>query len=356
MAVNAPAKLAAVLLVFAGAYAGSELLTYPDRPQQGPLEPQTVTIPRGSSLPRIATLLTEAGVVERPLWFRAYVRWAGGARQMRAGRYELSGRLSPAALRAKLVQGPQDRGVAVTVVPGKHGLEIAERLAAAGIVSKADFIQAFRSKELRDKYGVGAPNLEGRLYPDTYRFRPNTPVEEVIDTMVSRHRAVLQELKAQYPAGLARLTGAGLGFDDDDIVALASIVEKETGAASERARVAGVFINRLERDDFQPKLLQTDPTIRYGCVVPVDRSKACRSFEGRIRTVHLRDPDNPYNTYTHQGMPPGPIASPGRAALEAVFAPEAHRYVYFVARNDGTHAFSDSLAQHNRMVAKYQLR
>ena len=114
-----------------------------------------------------------------------------------------------------------------------------------------------------------------------------------------------------------------------------------------------MFLNRLRFTSFKPKLLQTDPTIIYGCTVPEQKSAACESFEGRIRRVHLRDPDNPYNTYTHEGLPPGPIANPGRAALEAVLRPEKTRYLYFVSRNDGTHQFSKTVEEHERAVDKY---
>ena len=116
-----------------------------------------------------------------------------------------------------------------------------------------------------------------------------------------------------------------------------------------------MFFNRLRFRSFQPKRLETDPTIIYGCTVPPEKSKACEQFEGRIRRIHLRDPDNPYNTYTHEGLPPGPITNPGRAALEAVLAPEKTRYLFFVAKKDGTgmHKFSKTRAEHEAAVDKY---
>ena len=346
--------LLAIATMAAVGYAGWELASYPARAQAGTSEVRAVSIAPGSSLPRIAESLASAGVVERPLWFRAYVRREGSARQIKAGTYRLPGNLSPSALLAELLKGQADPGVRLTIAPGIHALDIAKLLDAAGIVSAPEFLEAFRSEELRTRHGVHAPNLEGRLYPDTYHFRPGTPAESIIETLVTRHRAVLSELQAAHPEGLKRLQS--LGFDEDDIVTLASIVEKETAAAKERPRIASVFLNRLERGSFQPKLLQTDPTVAYGCVVPQTRSEACRSFEGRLRTVHLRDRDNAYNTYAHPGLPPGPIASPGRAALQAVLAPESHDYFYFVSQNNGTHAFSKTVAQHERMVDRYQRR
>jgi UPF0755 protein len=115
-----------------------------------------------------------------------------------------------------------------------------------------------------------------------------------------------------------------------------------------------VFINRLHMPAFSPKLLQTDPTIIYGCTIATPRSAACGKWDGRIRRIQLDDRDNPYNTYTHEGLPPGPISNPGRAALEAVLAPDHTPFLYFVARNDGTHQFSRTVAEHNAAVVKFQ--
>ena len=151
-----------------------------------------------------------------------------------------------------------------------------------------------------------------------------------------------------------RRLAEGLEWSTHDIVTLASIVEKETAAKHERPLIAGVFLNRMRFSSFTPKYLATDPTIIYGCVVPVRKSAACEQFEGRIRRIHLRDQDNPYNTYTHVGLPPGPISNPGREALEAVLEPKSSRFLYFVSRNDGTHKFSRSRTEHDEAVELYQ--
>ena len=201
--------------------------------------------------------------------------------------------------------------------------------------------------------GLPGTTLEGYLFPDTYRLRPHTPPARALIPMVRRHRAVFAELKAAHAKTVAELKKT-LGFDDPKIVTLASIVEKETGRSEERPRIAQVFINRLRMPTFVPKLLQTDPTIVYGCTVATPRSNACLKWDGRIRRIQLDDHDNPYNTYTHEGLPPGPISNPGRAALEAVMAPDHTPYLYFVAKNDGTHYFSKTVAEHNAAVVKYQ--
>jgi len=170
---------------------------------------------------------------------------------------------------------------------------------------------------------------------------------------VRRHRQVWGELRAAHAKAALELKKT-LGFDDHNIVVLASIVEKETGRPEERPRIAQVFINRLLMPTFRPKLLQTDPTIIYGCTIATTRSAACQKWDGRIHRIHLDDRDNVYNTYTHEGLPPGPISNPGRAALEAVFAPDHTPFLYFVAKNDGTHQFSRTVAEHNAAVVKYQ--
>jgi UPF0755 protein len=175
--------------------------------------------------------------------------------------------------------------------------------------------------------------------------------------LVRRHRKVFEELRAANTSGMAMLKDK-LGFDDAQVVILASIVEKETGQPEERPRIAQVFINRLFKRNYRPRLLQTDPTIVYGCTVaPLlggKASAACTQWDGRIRRIQLDDQDNPYNTYTHEGLPPGPIANPGRAALAAVMRPDKSPYLYFVSKNDGTHRFSSTLAEHEAAVVKYQ--
>jgi UPF0755 protein len=195
--------------------------------------------------------------------------------------------------------------------------------------------------------------VEGYLFPDTYRFATSAPPAEIVRRMVERHRKVFAGLRRRYRTE-AQALERELEWSDHEIVTLASIVEKETAAKHERPLIAGVFLNRLKFSSFKPKLLQTDPTIVYGCTVPEKKSAACEKFEGRIRTIHLRDQDNPYSTYAHEGLPPGPISNPGKAALEAVFAPKKSRFLYFVSRNDGTHQFSKTVAEHERYVDEFQ--
>ena len=236
---------------------------------------------------------------------------------------------------------------------GKNLLEVAEILDAAGIAGKAELAAKASDPAFAAELGLPGNTLEGYLFPDTYRLRPRSTPARALIPLVRRHRQVWGELRAAHAKAALELKKT-LGFDDHKIVVLASIVEKETGRPEERPRIAQVFINRLRMPTFVPKLLQTDPTIIYGCTVATPRSAACQKWDGRIRRIHLDDRDNPYNTYTHEGLPPGPISNPGRAALEAVLAPDHTPFLYFVAKNDGTHQFSRTVAEHNAAVVKYQ--
>ena len=236
-------------------------------------------------------------------------------------------------------------------------LEVADIFANAKIVQRTAFLNKITDHEFAIEMGVPGVTLEGYLFPDTYKLRPDTAPETLARMLVKRHQAVFAELKERYAVQLANLE-QDLGFSDTEIVTLASIVEKETGQAHERPKIAQVFINRLLDPKFQPKLLQTDPTIIYGCLVaPLflkRTSDACQLFEDRIRRIHLVDGENIFNTYKHPGLPPGPISNPGRYALEAVMNPDGSDALFFVSKNDGTHKFSRTKAEHDAAVIKFQ--
>jgi UPF0755 protein len=275
------------------------------------------------------------------------------AGRFKAGRYVIFAPATPKQMLEVLVKGAADELVAVTIPPGKNLLEVAEIFDAAGVTAKNEFLVQATDPAFVAQLGLPGTTLEGYLYPDTYKLRPRTPASRALVPMVRRHRQVYEELRAAHAKGLADLHKT-LGWDDRQVVILASIVEKETGQARERPRIAQVFLNRLRFPTFKPKLLQTDPTIIYGCTVAVPRSAACERWDGRIRRIQLDDKENRYSTYAHEGLPPGPISNPGRAALEAVMAPDGTPYLYFVSRNDGTHVFARSVAEHEANVVKFQ--
>jgi UPF0755 protein len=292
-------------------------------------------------------------VLDHPSWFRIYATERGDASKVRPGRYTFRPEMTPKQILDALIIGVPEEEVAVTLPEGRNLLEVADLLDKAGVTSKAEFLRTVRDAVLMRQLGVPGDTFEGYLYPDRYEFRPGTAATKVIARLVRHTKEVLAELKDKHKSGVAALQKLH-GFDDHQIVLMASLVEKETARPEERPRIAGVFLNRLRLSTFKPHLLQTDPTIVYGCTVPVEKSAACRKWDGRIHRIHLDDKDNPYNTYTHEGLPPGPICNPGRAALEAVMQPDATPFLYFVSKNDGSHYFSKTRAEHEAAVDKYQ--
>ena len=332
-----------------------QAIHYPNRAATETGEPKQLklVVERGQNLREIAIKLGQGGIIAHPSWFRFYANERGLAQKIRAGHYEFSSTMTPRQVLDKLVEGVPLEEQAVTIPEGKNLLQIAELLEQAGVCARDEFEKAARDPQLIEHLAVSGPTLEGYLFPDTYRFRPGTPAAKVAAAMVKHARDVYAETKEKHKAGFAALQKQ-YKFGDREVVLMASLVEKETAQPDERPRIAGVFLNRLRLPTFVPHLLQTDPTIVYGCVVPTKKSPACLKYEGRIRRIHLEDKENLYNTYTHEGLPPGPICNPGRAALEAVLAPDATPYLYFVSKNDGTHYFSKTRAEHEAAVTKYQ--
>ena len=349
------ATTAVGLLVFA--YLAHRALTYPDRVSGSARGPVELDIPRGAGAQKVSELLAQAGLINRPAWFRLYAGQRGAANRFRPGHYRFEAPLTPRQLVDLIVKGVADELVAVTIPEGKNMIEVAEILDAAGIAKKDDLLALAMDPNFVKSLDLPGRSIEGYLFPDTYRLVPRSQPSRVLVTLVRHHRQVFEELRAANPT-VATYLKSKLKLDDAAIVTLASIVEKETGQPQERPRIAQVFINRLTKSSFRPKLLQTDPTIVYGCTVAPAflgaASPACQKWAGRIHRIHLDDNANPYNTYTHEGLPPGPIANPGRAALHAVFRPDGTSYLFFVSKNDGTHQFSATIAEHEAAVVKYQ--
>jgi len=333
-----------------------KVLRYPDTATGTARGTVEVEIPKGAAARQVSELLAAVGLLENPSYFRLYAGQRGVASRFKAGHYRIEAPVTPRKLVELMIRGAADELVVVTVPEGKNVLEVLDILDAAGVAPRAELLAQASDPAFARSLDLPG-TLEGYLFPDTYRLRPHMPAPRALVALVRRHRQVFEELRAANPTGMAMLKNK-LGFDDARIVTLASIVEKETGQPAERPRIAQVFINRLLKPNYRPKLLQTDPTIIYGCTVaPVflgKASPACAQWDGRIRRIQLDDQANLYNTYTHEGLPPGPIANPGRAALAAVMRPDGSPYLYFVSKNDGTHQFSSTLAEHEAAVVKYQ--
>ncbi len=328
-------------------------LKYPSTPVPGPASEAKIIVERGTSLHEIARRLAERGLIRHPSWFRFYANERGLSQKVKVGQYTFVSTMTPAEILERLIEGVPVEEVSVTIPEGKNLLEIAALFEQAGVCAREELERVARSPELAQKLGVPGPTLEGYLFPERYNFPRGTPATKIVTRMVKYAHAALSDLKAAHPQAVAaRKTLDKMG--DRELVIMASLVEKETAAREERPRIAGVFYNRLRLPTFVPHLLQTDPTIVYGCTVPKEKSAACAQYEGRIRRIHLDDKDNPYSTYAHTGLPPGPISNPGRAALLAAIEPDTTAYLYFVSKNDGTHYFSKTVKEHEAAVDKYQ--
>ncbi|WP_434420769.1 endolytic transglycosylase MltG [Nannocystis pusilla] len=330
------------------------VIDYPDRPGVGSAEPIAIEVAKGASFPQVLTQLLEAGVIpdDEGLYFKLFVLHRGAAGKITAGAHTFRADMTPEQVLAELVRAQRTEETRVTIPEGRNILEVADILAVAGYGDASVILATMRDPALLKELGIEGESVEGYLYPDTYKFPTAATPDQVIRRMVEQHRKVFDNLKRSHREALEELKKT-LGWGDREIVIMASLVEKETAAKHERPLIAGVFLNRLRFSSFQPKRLETDPTIIYGCTAAVKKSAACEKFEGRIRRIHLRDPDNPYNTYTHEGLPPGPITNAGKAAFEAVLAPKKSRFLYFVSRNDKTHQFSKTIAEHEAAVEKF---
>lgn len=289
-----------------------------------------LAIEPGTSAKAIAQAVTDAGVDTSPTLLYAWFRLSGQSRQMRAGSYEIAPGTSPQRLLNMLVRGEESLRT-VTIVEGWNWRQVRQALAKAENL-KPD------SRTLPDEAlmaQLGRPGVapEGRFYPDTYSYAKGTSDLAVLQRAMKAMDKQLQQ------AWEARQPGAALQSPEQALI-LASIVEKETGKAQDRAQISGVFNNRLRIG----MRLQTDPTVIYGLG---------EAFDGNLRRIHLQT-DNPWNTYTRGGLPPTPIAMPGKAALLAAVQPAKTSAIYFVAKGDGSSHFSATLDEHNRAVNRYQ--
>jgi UPF0755 protein len=283
----------------------------------------------GSSARRVLDQLAERGLLPSRFAGRVYLAVYGEGRSFHYGHYRIAARARPVDVLERLLEGIVET-VRVTVVEGLLASELVGLCAAAGVGTAEQWHRAVTRNDLVRDIAPEASSLEGFLFPDTYLFAAGIPADEAAEHMVARFREVWRELSADVDGAL------GTPFET---VILASLVEAETSVPEERARVAGVFQNRLDRG----MLLQCDPTVVYAL-------KGGGGWQGRLLRQHWLL-DDPYNTYRYPGLPPGPINSPGRAALAAALEPESHSYLYFVARPGGGHTFSRTLTEHNRAVA-----
>jgi UPF0755 protein len=327
--------------------------TYPGRAHDGSAGTVDVEITSGMSFSQIARMLADNDVVSKPTWFRIYWMWRGEP-IVKPGKYHLASNLTPEDLLDTLMKGVKEVTTRVTIPEGRNMLEVFKIIEDANIAKASELVALARDKDFLAKYAIAGDSIEGYLFPDTYEFVVPSKPTRVLDKMITTYQRVWRELSAKHDRSLQKVEDK-LHWSDRDVLVLASIVEKEAVDPNERSRIAQVFVNRMTMSEFKSKRLETDPTIRYGCEVPVQRSKACDAWDrGRLHDEQLKDEDNPYNTYRHPGLPPGPISNPGKASIAAAMSPDGSEYLYFVAKDARNHVFARTFEEHDRNVDKYQ--
>ena len=295
---------------------------------------QFVEVPAGSGVSSIGRRLVDAGVVRDAVSFRYAVWLIGGARTLKAGEYRFDRPMSPQDVARKIARGE----VYLRQITFREGLSIRDMAAlfeTEGFGPRQSFVAAASRSDLIRTVDPAAADLEGYLFPDTYALPRRGTAEMLVEMMVSRFQ---KQVGANLPQ-----RAAAAGMSVHDAVTLASIVEKETGKPEERPLVAAVYANRLKIG----MGLQCDPTVIYAL------QRAGRDIKNLTREDLQYD--SPYNTYRYAGLPPGPIASPGKASLDAALQPAPVPYLYFVSRNDGSHAFATTLDEHNKNVFRWQV-
>jgi UPF0755 protein len=292
-----------------------------------------VDIPRGASMNETADLLIHFGILRTRLPFLFYLRCANSGRRLQAGEYRFAGAATPKQIAQRLMRGDVFYR-SLTVPEGLTAEDIIDLAEKNGLGNRAEMEQALEKAEWIHDLDIKAQNLEGYLFPETYRFNRKANSETILKTMVHQFRTKIAKTLESYPMRA--------GWSISQIVILASMIEKEVKKPEEGPLVASVLINRLDRK--MP--LECDATVIYGM-------KLAGTYKGRLRKTDLRM-DSSYNSYLHLNLPPGPICNPGVASLRAALNPARTDYLYYVSRNDGTHQFSKDFADHVAAINKYQ--
>jgi UPF0755 protein len=318
------------IFVLAGALLGGYAAWWLHQPLGRQSAPLDLLIQPGASARAVAESVVEAGAQTDPTLLYWWFRLSGDARQIKAGSYEIETGTTPRRLLEKLVNGEQALR-SVTLLEGWTFSQVLETLSKAEHL--APDTKGLKPDLIMSSLGKPGVHPEGRLFPDTYTYAKGSSDLGVLRSAV---QAMDRQLEAAWKL---RANDSPLKSAEQALI-LASIVEKETGRDSDRAEIAGVFVNRLRIG----MMLQTDPTVIYGLG---------QTFDGNLRRRHLLA-DTPWNTYTRNGLPPTPISMPGKSSLMAAVQPAETKAIYFVARGDGSSQFSVTLEEHNRAVNKYQ--
>lgn len=319
---------AIILCLFTGL-----LIIYLMLPPKNPFMEKTVYIQPGSGVKQISMKLKEEGLIKNSFLFRIAVFLTGNYAKMKSGEYKLHNRMNLLQIINTISNG---RFVVheVTIPEGSNIYQIASILKKENLIESEDeFMAVSKNKGFLKSQGIEADSAEGYLFPDTYKFIKGIPTDEIMATMIKRHRQIwTEELEKK---------AKKLNLTHHQAITLASIIEKEAKVEEEMPLISSVFHNRLKRR--MP--LQSDPTVIYAI---------WERYDGDLKKEDLLI-ESPYNTYRNVGLPPGPICNPGKSAIVAALFPASTPYIYFVSRNDGSHHFSANLEDHTEAVYKYQI-
>lgn len=298
--------------------------------------------------------LRAQGLLQSPLLFAWYTRVLQPSLSVRGGDHVLNDALSPRELALRLGDVRSRPAVRANLPEGFTIAQMGQRLEELEVCSARAFQESARDTKLLRALGIAADHAEGHLFPASYDWRVDSDASGVVTSLVREMQKRVARIQARHPRALEHLRQE-LGFGVHEVLTLASMIEKEAARPEERPLIASVFFNRLRDPSFSPRrMLQSDPTAVYGCLVAPFEAPSCADFRGRVTPAMLRDPLNRYNTYRHAGLPPGPIANPGEGAIEAVLAPARTDYLFFVRTAPGRHAFSRTFEEHARGVRALQ--
>ena len=323
------------------------LVVYPSGNGPGSGRDVELTIDEGEATSSVGNKLAAGGLLSSPRIFGLYAALVRP--RLTPGRHLLTDDAGPAEILRRIERAGTATKAHVTIPEGWTRYDIAKRLHALQVSSSSAFLDATTDPELLRELNVEGDNVEGFLFPATYDLPKDSDARDVVRRLVSEFERRYGYLEQHHRLGRAQLE-ASLKFTRRDIITLASMIEKEAAVDDERPIIASVFLNRLRDPAFKRKVLQCDATSGYGCLVLKDRIPSCANYTGKITPAMNNDPANPYSTYVHEGLPPGPIGNPGAKSIQAALAPSNTKYLYFVTRGDRRHAFSEALDAHNSAV------
>ncbi len=302
--------------------------------------PKIINIPKGSDLKSVSSILKRDGIIEDTMAFNLLAKYKSAEGNLKAGEYQLSPDMPPSQILNLILEGKVYQ-YPVTIPEGYNIFEIASLLNKKGLADREKFVLLAFNRDFIESLGIEANNLEGYVFPDTYYIHKGMDESAIINKMVDTFRKiVLNEITDEYKK---------TGLTIHQLITLASLIEKETGNEAEKPIISAVFHNRFKKR----MRLQCDPTVIYALLLKGLKEKKI-IYDGNIRKEDLSI-DSPYNTYRYAGLPPGPIANPGKPSIHAAIHPSVSKYIYFVSKNDGSHHFSSTIEEHNRAVRTYQM-